>query len=225
MHNNRETIEERICELLAQGHSLAAICRRKNLPAPSTIYKWLAESPGFSERYAHAREQQGKHGFCPSPIQGAIRARARTTGSNDTVFMRRASGSDTRTRANNRKYDNTTKPTTPGAIRARARTTGAGFGFQLFLQLLERYAHAREQQADFYADEIIEIADNCPPETGEVAKAKLKIDARKWKAARLAPKKYSEKAELDLKSTDGSMTPIKITRVIIDPKEVPQEAT
>ena len=131
MHNNREAIEERICELLAQGHSLAAICRRKNLPAPSTIYKWLAESPEFSERYAHAREQQ----------------------------------------------------------------------------------------ADFYADEIIEIADNCPPETGEVAKAKLKIDARKWKAARLAPKKYSEKTELDLKSTDGSMTPIKITRVIIDPKE------
>ena len=137
MNNNRETIVVRICELLAQGHSLAAICRRKNLPAPSTIYKWLAESPEFSERYAHAREQQ----------------------------------------------------------------------------------------ADFYADEIIEIADNCPPETGEVAKAKLKIDARKWKAARLAPKKYSEKTELDLKSTDGSMTPIKITRVIIDPKEVPQEAT
>lgn len=131
MHNNRETIETRICELLAQGHSLAAICRRKNLPAPSTIYKWPAESPEFSERYAHAREQQ----------------------------------------------------------------------------------------ADFYADEIIEIADNCPPETGEVAKAKLKIDARKWKAARLAPKKYSDKTELDLKSTDGSMTPIKITRVIIDPKE------
>ena len=103
MHHNRETIETRICELLAQGHSLAAICRRKNLPAPSTIYKWLAESPEFSERYAHAREQQ--------------------------------------------------------------------------------------------------------------------TDARKWKAARLAPKKYSEKTELDLKSTDGSMTPIKITRVIIDPKE------
>ena len=225
MHNNRETIEERICELLAQGHSLAAICRRKNLPAPSTIYKWLAESPGFSERYAHAREQQGKHGFCPSPIQGAIRARARTTGSNDTVFMRRASGSDTRTRANNRALPYVHTARSQGAIRARARTTGAGFGFQLFLQLLERYAHAREQQADFYADEIIEIADNCPPETGEVAKAKLKIDARKWKAARLAPKKYSEKAELDLKSTDGSMTPIKITRVIIDPKEVPQEAT
>ena len=124
MHNNRETIETRICELLAQGHSLAAICRRKNLPAPSTIYKWLAESPGFSERYAHAREQQGKHGFCPSPIQGAIRARARTTGSNDTVFMRRASGSDTRTRANNRALPYVHTARSQGAIRARARTTG-----------------------------------------------------------------------------------------------------
>ncbi|OAM31552.1 hypothetical protein A7P95_00580 [Eikenella longinqua] len=137
MHHNREIIEERICNLLAQGHSLAAICRRKGMPAPSTVYKWLAEKPEFSEQYAHARGQQ----------------------------------------------------------------------------------------ADFYADEIIEIADNCPPIHEEIAKAKIKIDTRKWKAARLAPKKYSERAELDLKSTDGSMTPIKITRVIIDPKEVPQEAT
>lgn len=119
MHNNRETIETRICELLAQGHSLAAICRRKNLPAPSTIYKWLAESPEFSERYAHAREQQ----------------------------------------------------------------------------------------ADLYADEIIKIADDCTPTHEEIAKARVRIDARKWKAARLAPKKYGEKSELDMKSSDGSMTP------------------
>ena len=145
MHNNRETIEERICELLAQGHSLAAICRRKNLPAPSTIYKWLAESPGFSERYAHAREQQGKHGFCPSPIQGAIRARARTTGSNDTVFMRRASGSDTRTRANNRALPYVHTARSQGAIRARARTTGHR-RHGAHPQAQERYAHAREQQ-------------------------------------------------------------------------------
>ena len=67
--------------------------------------------------------------------------------------------------------------------------------------------HAREQQADLYADEIIKIADDCTPTHEEIAKARVRIDARKWKAARLAPKKYGEKSELDMKSSDGSMTP------------------
>ena len=61
----------------------------------------------------------------------------------------------------------------------------------------EQYAHAREEQADGFADEIIEIADNCPPVHEEIAKAKVRIDTRKWKAAKLAPKKYGDKLELD----------------------------
>ena len=60
----------------------------------------------------------------------------------------------------------------------------------------ERYARAREQQADLYADEIIEIADACEPEAAAVAKAKARIDARKWLAARLAPKKYGDRVNL-----------------------------
>jgi hypothetical protein len=64
-----------------------------------------------------------------------------------------------------------------------------------------QYARAREEQADYYADEIIEIAD-----TAEDANlARLRIDARKWKASKLRPKKYGEK--LDLTSDDGSMSP------------------
>jgi hypothetical protein len=49
-----------------------------------------------------------------------------------------------------------------------------------------QYARAREEQADFYADEIIQIADTCT----DTNKARLQIDARKWKASKLAPKKY-----------------------------------
>jgi hypothetical protein len=64
-----------------------------------------------------------------------------------------------------------------------------------------QYARAREEQADYYADEIIEIAD-----TAEDANlARLRIDARKWKASKLRPKKYGEK--IDLTSEDGSMSP------------------
>lgn len=59
----------------------------------------------------------------------------------------------------------------------------------------EKYACAREGQADFYADEIIEIADTVEPESAAVSKAKLMIDARKWKASKLAPKKYGERTE------------------------------
>jgi len=52
-----------------------------------------------------------------------------------------------------------------------------------------QYARAREEQADFYADEMIEIADT----TDDPNKARLQIDARKWKASKLAPKKYGDK--------------------------------
>lgn len=55
----------------------------------------------------------------------------------------------------------------------------------------------REQQADLYADEIIEIADACEPEAAAVAKAKARIDARKWLAARLAPKKYGDRLDVN----------------------------
>ncbi|WP_304679162.1 hypothetical protein [Neisseria polysaccharea] len=105
---NQETADK-ICELIARGMSLRAICASADMPAGGTVHRWLAEHQDFQEQYARAREEQ----------------------------------------------------------------------------------------ADGFADEIIDIADSVAPETGEVAKAKLQIDARKWKAAKLAPKKYGEKLELD----------------------------
>ena len=52
---------------------------------------------------------------------------------------------------------------------------------------------AREEQADFHADEIIEIADTEP----DPNKARVRIDARKWKAAKMQPKKYGDKIDLN----------------------------
>nr|DAK27585.1 MAG TPA: terminase small subunit [Caudoviricetes sp.] len=71
----------------------------------------------------------------------------------------------------------------------------------------EQYARAREKQADYFAEEIIEIADSAEAESAAVSKAKLQIDARKWAASKIAPKKYGDKQEIDVKSSDGSMTP------------------
>nr|DAT45141.1 MAG TPA: terminase small subunit [Caudoviricetes sp.] len=70
-----------------------------------------------------------------------------------------------------------------------------------------QYARARDKQADYFAEEIIEIADSAEAESAAVSKAKLQIDARKWAASKIAPKKYGNKQEIDVKSSDGSMTP------------------
>ena len=54
-----------------------------------------------------------------------------------------------------------------------------------------RYVRAREDQADFLADQIIEIADTCE----DPNKARLQIDARKWTASKLRPKKYGDRID------------------------------
>lgn len=48
----------RICERLANGESLKAICEDEKMPSQSTVFKWLSEQSAFSERYAHARDAQ-----------------------------------------------------------------------------------------------------------------------------------------------------------------------
>ena len=76
-----------------------------------------------------------------------------------------------------------------------------------------QYARARDEQADFYAEEIIEIADDSSNDTKKITKgdkeievvshenvnrSKLRVDARKWIASKLKPKKYGDRVEHDL---------------------------
>jgi hypothetical protein len=70
-----------------------------------------------------------------------------------------------------------------------------------------QYARAREAQADRMAEEILEIADDGRNDTYTdedgnertnqeiVARSRLRVDARKWLAAKMAPKKYGDKIE------------------------------
>lgn len=77
----------------------------------------------------------------------------------------------------------------------------------------EKYARARESQAEHHLDEIIAIADNATDDVmflamdgqpdgdggkpainhSAIARARLQIDARKWVMSKLAPKKYGDK--------------------------------
>lgn len=56
----------------------------------------------------------------------------------------------------------------------------------------QRYARARARQQDREVDHIVEIADT----EEDPQKARVRIDARKWRASKLAPKKYGDRVEL-----------------------------
>ncbi|HDR9164856.1 TPA: terminase small subunit protein [Burkholderia vietnamiensis] len=114
-----EEIADVICERLAGGESLRAICRDDGMPSTSMVFRWLSEFSSFRDRYARAREAQ----------------------------------------------------------------------------------------ADALFDEILEIADETAfdteitesgsrPNSEWIARSRLRVDARKWMASKLAPKKYGEKLEL-----------------------------
>lgn len=63
----------------------------------------------------------------------------------------------------------------------------------------ELYARAREDQADTLADEILLIADEAiDPQIG-----RLRVDARKWVAAKLKPRKYGDKMETTVNAGSG----------------------
>jgi hypothetical protein len=76
----------------------------------------------------------------------------------------------------------------------------------------DQYAHARDAQADALADEIVDIADDSALDIVKggkygdqervnaevVARARLRVDARKWVAAKLKPKKYGDKIEAEV---------------------------
>lgn len=65
----------------------------------------------------------------------------------------------------------------------------------------ENYTDAQAARADYFFDEILNIADGCPADKEEVARAKLRIETRKFAMARMSPKKYGEKVNVDLSGT------------------------
>jgi len=89
-------------------------------------------------------------------------------------------------------------------------------------EFADQYTRAREEQADTLADEIIAIADESPAtvevrdkegnvldvkiDSGYVNYQRQRIDARKWTAMKLKPKKYGDKLAL---GGDADAPPIK----------------
>lgn len=86
----------------------------------------------------------------------------------------------------------------------------------------DQYAKATETRADAIFEKMFDIADSVAEEAAAVAKARLRIDTRKWALARMNPKKCGDKVsqEIDHKSSDGSMAtkPTTIQLLPVEPK-------
>lgn len=71
-----------------------------------------------------------------------------------------------------------------------------------------QYARAREDQADAFADEILEISDDGTNDTyknedgldllnhDHIQRSKLRVETRKWLMGKMAPKKYGDRLQL-----------------------------
>lgn len=116
----------RICERISDGESLRAILADDEMPASSTVFKWLSENAAFSEQYARAREAQA-----------------------DAVF------DEILTIADDGRND----------WMERENADGENIGWAI---------------------------------NGEaVRRSQLRIDARKWMAGKLRPKKYGDKVDVE----------------------------
>ncbi len=91
----------------------------------------------------------------------------------------------------------------------------------------DQYARAREAQADKLAEDILAIADDGSNDTyktddGEVvnhdviARSRLRVDARKWLAGKMAPKKYGDKIEQSLVGAGGGPIVQRVEIAIVD---------
>lgn len=85
-------------------------------------------------------------------------------------------------------------------------------------ELSKQYARAREEQAETLVDEMIDIADykkddTYTDENGKevinqevIARSRLRVDARKWVASKLKPKKFGDFTKIQAEVKDTSTT-------------------
>lgn len=80
-----------------------------------------------------------------------------------------------------------------------AKTPGAA-------RFRDQYARAREAQADALAEEVLEIADD---RSEDPQRSRLRFDARRWYAGKVAPKKYGDKVQAEVTGAEGGPVTIR----------------
>ena len=93
----------------------------------------------------------------------------------------------------------------------------------------DQYARAREVQAEIWADEINDIADDSTNDyvtrtkrdgseyeefnAEAVMRARLRVDSRKWLLSKLLPKKYGDKVQAEVSGKDGGPVVFTLSKI------------
>jgi hypothetical protein len=104
------------------------------------------------------------------------------------------------------------------SIRAICKLSGMPSKATVFRWLAENeefrtmYELAKDEQADTFVDEIVDIADNAKGTKIGVAKARLQIYARIEAAQKMKPKKYGAKVDVNHAGKDGGPLVVEIVQ-------------
>lgn len=92
-----------------------------------------------------------------------------------------------------------------------------------------QYEFAIQMRADKLAEDILAIADDGTGDTytdadgnertnhDVVARSRLRVDARKWLASKMAPKKYGERIQQEVTGADGGPVETSLTVRFVEP--------
>ena len=80
-------------------------------------------------------------------------------------------------------------------------------------ELQAKYKSCMEERGDYLADELVDLSDEMPPDDLDpslinawVNRQRLRIDARKWTAAKLRPKVWGDKIDVSVTHAQISIT-------------------
>ena len=181
-----EALGALICERLAGGESVRAICAQADMPSRATVHNWVRAVPAFAAAYhAACAEARAARRGRDADRQLAKALRLARRGNRPSAFSGELS-----------------EAICAGVARGRTvAQTCAALGFPrpatVYKWLRERpdfaeaYALAREMFADAQFARAWAVAEAATPDT--VAADRLRFDVIRWQTARLAPKKYSER--------------------------------
>lgn len=158
-------------ERLAAGESVKSICGDPEMAAWPVVQHWLRHEPEFRERFLAAREAGGgkRRGGRPNGYEPAIC---------EAICERLAEGE--------------------ALVRICAEpgmpSTGTVFNWlKAHEEFRAMYALAREVQGHWAFDAVSEAIEEATPETAYLAK--VRIDALRWQAGRLAPRAFGDLKE------------------------------
>ncbi|HEY3695410.1 hypothetical protein [Phenylobacterium sp.] len=180
-----EAVGAEICRRLADGESLAVICRDPAMPAPPTVHKWAGLHPEFAEAKARAqrkawrRERRVQAGKLKKRLARLVEAGRAPSGPPSTYSEEMAELICRRLAHGEPLMEICREAHMPSYVTVYAwMRRDPAFAYMVGL--------ARELQAGLKLDLAWTIARDATPET--VGVARLQIQTLRWHAARLAPR-------------------------------------